>query len=70
LAVLFPLLILIWGSLLPFYQIPSREALSRVSLEAYRQTLKSFQVQTGMKNTLILMVESAIIVTGLAVIVA
>ncbi len=70
LTVLFPMLILFWASLLPFYQIPSQEALSLVSLDAYREALDNFQVQTAIKNTLILMVESAFITTALAVIVA
>jgi iron(III) transport system permease protein len=70
LTVLFPLLILVWASLLPFYQVPSKEALSFLSLKTYQEIVGSFQVQNAIKNTLILMVQSTIITTSLAVIVA
>lgn len=35
-ALFLPLLILVWTSLIPFYQVPSRAALDNVSLDAFR----------------------------------
>ncbi len=69
-AVLLPVCILIWSSLLPFYQAPSKAATHLLSLRVYKEILRSFEVQSAIKNTLILMVESAIIITGLATIIA
>jgi iron(III) transport system permease protein len=70
LTVLFPMAILFWASLLPFYQVPSKEALSFLSLKAYQEILNNFQIQTAVKNTLLLTVQSAFIITVLAIIVA
>ena len=52
-ALFLPLLILVWTSLLPFYEVPSRDALSRVSLDAYRNLNDSAFFVDALKNTLI-----------------
>jgi iron(III) transport system permease protein len=52
-AILLPLFILIWTSLLPFYMIPSWQALSLVSLENYRQVLALESAYEAFINTLI-----------------
>jgi iron(III) transport system permease protein len=52
-AILLPLFILIWTSLLPFYMIPSWQALSVVSLQNYRDVLALDSAYEAFVNTLI-----------------
>jgi iron(III) transport system permease protein len=52
-AILLPLFILIWTSLLPFYMIPSWQALSLVSLRNYRDVLALDSAYEAFVNTLI-----------------
>ena len=52
---LMPLLLLIWASLLPYFQLPSAEAFASVSLKHYIGLPWDLAVE-GMKNTAILMV--------------
>ena len=52
-AVLLPLFILIWTSLMPFYMVPSWQALSLVSLQNYRQVLALDSAYEAFINTLI-----------------
>ena len=52
-AILLPLFILIWTSLLPFYMIPSWQALSLVSLQNYRAVLALDSAYEAFVNTLI-----------------
>lgn len=52
-AILLPLFILIWTSLLPFYMIPSWQALSLVSLQNYRDVLVLDSAYEAFVNTLI-----------------
>lgn len=52
-AVLLPLFILIWTSLMPFYMVPSWQALSLVSLQNYRQVLQLDSAYQAFMNTLI-----------------
>lgn len=54
-----PLLILVWTSLQDFYMPPSLEAVSRLSLDSYRNFLTSPRLLGVVKNTLILMPTSA-----------
>jgi iron(III) transport system permease protein len=56
LVVLAPFLVLVWASLLPFYQVPSAAMLSRVSLKAYRYVFTDPWGVTALTNTLILVV--------------
>jgi iron(III) transport system permease protein len=53
-AIVLPLLVLVWTSILPTYQAPSVAALSRVSLENYRSVFQITKVGLALKNTLIL----------------
>jgi iron(III) transport system permease protein len=55
LAKLLPILLLIWSSLLPFFQLPSQRALATVSLRHY-DSLPWELVFTAMRNTAILAV--------------
>ena len=52
-ALILPLLILVWTSLIPFYEVPSRDAFERVSLDAYRNLNDSEFFIEALKNTLI-----------------
>jgi iron(III) transport system permease protein len=70
LAVLFPILIMFWASLIPFYQAPSFEALSVVSFSSYRDLLGDAEVAKAVRNTAWLMVESAGVTTLLATTIA
>lgn len=49
-----PFLVLLWASLLPFYQTPSIEALSQLSLENYRDLFSRDIFYLAIKNTIIL----------------
>lgn len=55
-SVAMPILILFWASLLPYYQSPSPEALSLVTLKAYQRVLSLPGVQQAAMNTLFLAV--------------
>jgi iron(III) transport system permease protein len=70
LAVLFPILIMFWASLIPFYQAPSQEALSVVSFASYRDLLNDPEVAKAAGNTAWLMFGSATLTTLLAAAVA
>jgi iron(III) transport system permease protein len=52
-ALILPLAILVWTSLIPFYQIPSVSALEFVSLDAYRDIMGSPFFIEAFKNTII-----------------
>ncbi len=54
LAVILPFLVLIWASLLPFYQVPWEADLSRVSLDNYRTLFARWDFLASIKNTAIL----------------
>lgn len=58
-TVLAPLAVLLYTSFLPFYQAPSAEAFSSLTLENYRDLFKLDQAVTAMKNSLILGVSTA-----------
>lgn len=67
-AVVLPILILIYSSFLPYYQVPSKNALRQMSLENYRQILNSDDA-TAFKNSAILAIATPFIVmaiTGIA----
>jgi len=51
-----PVLILLWASLLPFYTLPSVEALANVSFDNYRQLFSSSLFQRSLSNTAIVVV--------------
>jgi iron(III) transport system permease protein len=58
-VVLLPLLMLVWMSLQPFYQQPSAEAFSRVSLENYARIFHKPGVMSAIQNSTILALASA-----------
>jgi len=58
-AVVAPLLILLWMSLLPFYQTPGIEALSSLTFSNYAELFDTRGVTESVKNSLILALTSA-----------
>ena len=66
-GVLLPFFILVWGSLLPYYQPPSLKVLSTVSLANYWEAVKSVDLWISVKNTIILGVISSSAIMFLAV---
>jgi iron(III) transport system permease protein len=58
-AVIAPLLILLWMSLLPFYQTPGIEPLSSLTFSNYAELFDTRGVPESIKNSLILAVTSA-----------
>ncbi|MFC1968223.1 ABC transporter permease [Chloroflexota bacterium] len=51
-ALVMPLLILLWASLIPYYMVPSMAGLGMVSLDNYQHLLNDPQFTTSVKNTL------------------
>jgi len=70
LAVVAPVLILIWTSLIPYYGVPSASLLARVSLDNYRAILDYPMALTAFKNSLFLAVSSATLVMLLTSVIA
>lgn len=61
-AVVLPVFVLVWGSVLPYYQTPSVAVLSKLTLQEYRNILTSPGFYESIKNTAILgLVSSSII---------
>jgi iron(III) transport system permease protein len=67
-AILLPLFILVWGSILPYYKQPSIEALQLVTFKYYISALKSPLFYDAIGNTLILGGVSSVAIMFLAVI--
>jgi iron(III) transport system permease protein len=53
-TVILPFLVLLWASLLPFYQVPSAAALAHVSWDNYRALQEFPKVGTAFRNTFVL----------------
>jgi len=66
LAVVAPVLILIWTSLIPYYGVPSARLLSRVSLDNYRAILDFPMALAAFKNSFLLAIGSATLVMVLS----
>jgi len=54
-----PLLALLWTSLLPFYQLPSSTALSKISVSNYSAITNSTKIQQAILNTFLLVFSTA-----------
>ena len=54
-----PLLALLWTSLLPFYQLPSATALSKISVSNYSAMTNSTKIQQAILNTFLLVFSTA-----------
>jgi iron(III) transport system permease protein len=66
LAVILPLLVLVYASLLPLVQMPTPEVLSKMSLANYSGLLARIGGPAVLRNTLLLVVSVALIVTLLS----
>ncbi|WP_238014946.1 iron ABC transporter permease [Dactylosporangium sp. AC04546] len=67
-TVVAPLFVLLYTSLLKFYQAPSMAAFKSMSLDNYRELLHLSQAMTALKNSLFLGVASAtLVMAGMAV---
>lgn len=69
-AVVAPVLILIWTSLIPYYGVPSAALLARISLDNYRFVLTYPGAAAAFKNSLFLSVSSATLVMLVASVIA
>ncbi|MGH3986796.1 MAG: ABC transporter permease [Actinomycetes bacterium] len=68
LTVIAPLLVLLYTSVLPYYQAPSMEAFKSVTLDNYRDLMELSQATTALKNSLILGIGSAtLVMAGMSV---
>jgi iron(III) transport system permease protein len=70
LAVVLPLVVLIWASLLPYLQLPSMEALAAVNLGSYRRILNLPGIGRIVWNTLALVVNVSLWVMFLSLMVS
>ena len=70
LDVVLPMLALIWASLLPFYQVPSLNALQLVSLSSYSSAWQYPGVLSAVKNSLLLAVLGGCITMLLAAVIS
>jgi iron(III) transport system permease protein len=68
--VLLPIAVLVWASLLPFYQSPSLGALASLTAGNYQRALADQNVASALVNTLVVGLVSASVVTLLALLVA
>lgn len=69
-AVVLPLAMLLWSSLLPGYQSPSLNALRSVTLANYGAVWTTPALLSSVKNSVITAVSAGVIVTGLSAVVA
>ena len=67
LAVVFPLVVLGWGSLLTYYQPPSWELVSQLTMKHYYNAITGYGATTAFKNTAMLVVVAATVTTLLSV---
>ena len=69
-VVLLPIAVLVWASLLPFYQAPSAAALSSITSANYQRVITDVNAIGPLANTLVVGIVSASVVTFLALLVA
>jgi len=62
-AIVLPLLVMLWGSLLPYYQRPSLTSFSGLDLRNYRWAFESTLVRRAVRNTII----AGVVASGIAV---
>lgn len=65
-----PFVVLLWASVLPFYQAPSSSAFGVLSLENYRRAFENTIVVSALQNSLIISLVSATAVTIMALLAA
>ncbi|HET6493674.1 MAG TPA: iron ABC transporter permease, partial [Burkholderiales bacterium] len=69
-AVILPVLMLLWTSLQPFYAVPSAESLGRVSFEGYINVWRDASVVRALRNTTVLALVTSVATISLAVLVS
>ena len=70
LAVILPVLVLLWSSFIPYYGIPSRELMEKLTLANYKYVLNYPLALTAFKNSFYLSVGSATLVMLLTSVIA
>ncbi|MBW8638705.1 iron ABC transporter permease [Hoeflea sp. WL0058] len=70
LIMMLPFLVLVWTSFLPFYSVPSIEALGRLTFDNYADVFGQSFIIRALVNTIILVLMSATIVMVLSVMIA
>ncbi|MBI2986599.1 MAG: iron ABC transporter permease [Deltaproteobacteria bacterium] len=70
LAVILPVGVLLWGSLLDFYRPPSQAALAHISLTNYVEIFRSPRIILAATNTLILFLSAASLTVFLALLIS
>jgi iron(III) transport system permease protein len=70
LAVIFPVFVLLWSSFIPYYGIPSRELMEKLTLANYKYVLNYPLALTAFKNSFYLSVGSATLVMLLTSVIA
>jgi iron(III) transport system permease protein len=70
LAVILPLFVLLWSSFIPYYGVPSRELMEKMTLANYQYILNYPLAMTAFKNSFYLSVGSATLVMLLTSIIA
>ncbi|MEX0804343.1 MAG: ABC transporter permease subunit [Candidatus Binatia bacterium] len=70
LAVVLPLIVLVWASLLPYLQLPSAEALAALNLASYRRIINLPGIGKIVWNTLVLIVSVSLCVMFLSLMVS
>lgn len=70
LIMMLPFLVLIWTSFLPFYSVPSVEALGRLTLSNYKDVFGQSFIIRSLINTIILILASSTLVMVLSVMIA
>lgn len=70
LIIVLPLGILLWNSLLPFFQVPNLEALKTITLKNYEFVLEFPGAQRAMRNSFLLAIGAATAVMALTAIIA
>lgn len=68
--VVFPMLILVWASFLTRFEVPSFAALGELSLEPYRRLLEDSQFALALRNSFVVALGSALLVTFVSAMVA
>jgi iron(III) transport system permease protein len=70
LAVIFPVFVLLWSSVIPYYGVPSRELMAKMTMANYQYILNYPLALTAFKNSFYLSVGSATLVMLLTSVIA
>jgi iron(III) transport system permease protein len=70
LALVLPMLVMIWTSLEPFYALPSADSISRISLNGFRNALSGGLFAEALRNTLILVLASGALAMAIGLVVS